>query len=322
MCKTIRNAGRAAADSFQKEKKSKDKDKTKKKGKADKFYNTFEEKQFQQHLNELSLQYIEMKGDGNCLFRSIAHQLGKNPEEHMTFREEVLDYMLNNKDSFMMFIDVDEEDITDEVFADYIERMKSFGEWGGHPELYAAAQLYNVDIVVHQWDAPKYVINGCANAPKTLITLSYHGDCHYNSIIALDGSRETQTTQDLSDKYLESILRSVPWATKEYITIANREIAGSREMVNSTQCTRSTIDDVIDFLCSNMEALNVGAFNSADEQPLSGNEDKKDQYIDDLQKHPESSQDVNDTEWQISKPKGKKRDKIKVLSKKVLPNSR
>lgn len=316
-----------------KEKDRKSKEKSKKKERVDKFYNTYEERQFQQHLREINLQYIEMKGDGNCMFRSIAHQLGREPIEqhHIPVREEVVDYMEKNKDMFMMFIDVDDvEDITDEVFADYIDRMKGFGEWGGHPELYAAAQYFQVDIIVHQWDAPKYVISGSSSNPPRVITLSYHGDCHYNSIVPIDPSQiapqiSQQHLPSIDGEFKESIKRAVPWASDKDIAIAKRELSASNENEGEQRnaISKSThVDDIIDFLCANMEAIRLGHFEDQDQQTNGINT----QEPPESQKDGENGTDSNltqdgsnkqENEWTVSTTKSKRKEKTKVLSKKV-----
>jgi hypothetical protein len=64
------------------------------------------------------------------------------------------------------------------------------GEWGGHPELYAASQCLGVNIVVHQAEGPRFVLTcelsqsqsqSQSKAPRD-VHLSYHGECHYNSV--------------------------------------------------------------------------------------------------------------------------------------------
>lgn len=42
------------------------------------------------------------------------------------------------------------DDAASETLAQYCARMKRDGEWGGNPELYAAAKLLNLHIIVHQ----------------------------------------------------------------------------------------------------------------------------------------------------------------------------
>ena len=121
-----------------------------------------------------------MIGDGNCLFRSVAHQLTGNPNLHPEFRDKVIRYIKRNKEHFCLFLEDDEN------FNDYVERMKVSGEWGGHLELYALTQCCNVTIVIHQLDSPNYKLPAADPHSKIEIHLSYHGECHYNSVKRFD----------------------------------------------------------------------------------------------------------------------------------------
>jgi hypothetical protein len=78
------------------------------------------------------------------------------------------------------------------------------GEWGGHQELYAAAELFGLRVVLHQAEGPRMVISCCSAASSSAFTfapgggaekeaarrgkaprsihLSYHGGSHYNSV--------------------------------------------------------------------------------------------------------------------------------------------
>ena len=89
----------------------------------------------------------EMAEDGNCLFRSLSDQLyGDYGQKHVLIRSQICEYLEENEDNFKGFVVLDEdEENSDEhasSYEEYIDRMKQEGEWGGNPELVAAAQLY------------------------------------------------------------------------------------------------------------------------------------------------------------------------------------
>lgn len=223
------------------------------------------DKVFQDYLlNEFGLEIVEMAGDGNCLFRSIAHQLENNPSLHMKYRQEVTRYIASKRKHFELFLE------DDELFDDYIARMRVFGTWGGHPELYAASQLYKINIAVYQWQAPKYVINfdpsihedrsGIASNEKSIrtIKLSFHGECHFNSIISAGPvpSYEHQSS-NLNDNNIihdsacanstnilvNAVGNAIPWGKNADIIAALRE-------------NNNHVDDAIEYLCKNMDNLN------------------------------------------------------------------
>jgi hypothetical protein len=69
--------------------------------------------------------------------------------------------------------------------------MVQNGEWGGNPELYAAAWLYGINITIYSQEYTNtngmLVINtdghqGVLDTAHAMWTISYHGNNHYNSI--------------------------------------------------------------------------------------------------------------------------------------------
>ena len=62
--------------------------------------------------------------------------------------------------------------------------MRSDGTWGGNQELYAAARLFQVYVVVHQ-DQPsaRIMIIECDRLkPTRFVHVAYHGEDHYDSV--------------------------------------------------------------------------------------------------------------------------------------------
>jgi OTU domain-containing protein 3 len=98
---------------------------------------------------------IEMSADGNCLFRSLSDQLYHDfGSRHVEIRDEVVDYMEDHKDDFVVFLVLDDQDDTDDMgngmandndatdFESYCHDMRQDGTWGGNLELVAAAKVY------------------------------------------------------------------------------------------------------------------------------------------------------------------------------------
>jgi hypothetical protein len=122
----------------------------------------------------MGLRIEEVAGDGNCIFASIADQLWGIPDQHCDVRKDIVGYIEQKREIFEPFIE------DDESFDDYIERMRSEAIWGGHQELVAARDVYEVSIFVHQLGAPRLEIHH--DTSKREFHLSYHGDFHYNSV--------------------------------------------------------------------------------------------------------------------------------------------
>jgi len=89
---------------------------------------------------------IEMKSDGNCLFRVLAYQVEGDQEKHGKYRQQVVTYMYENED-WLKEIMVD-----DKAKDKYCKQMEKDGEWGDQIELTAIAYLYGVNILVHRMD--------------------------------------------------------------------------------------------------------------------------------------------------------------------------
>lgn len=214
-----------------------------KKGKSNHSYDTREEKELACILAETGLIIHHMEGDGNCMFRSIADQITGDCDHHLIFREKIMKYIAEHADHFSLFMEDDEK------FDVYVERMSECNEWGGHQELYAASQCLNTNITVYQLDNPTYVIQAGENTSKTKnIKLSYHGDCHYNSVRA-DPSHVSTTAppaQDTSfvfDDNLALAQSAVPWMDRD-------------KVVQVLQQCKGDVDAAIELLCAEPDATN------------------------------------------------------------------
>lgn len=160
------------------------------------------------------------------MFRSISDQLYGTVERHAKVRQKIVNYMFEHGDHFSLFIE------DDEPFEDYIDRMGTAREWGGHQELFAASCCFNANIFVYQLQTPRWVLPSPDNLDTTAavsVNLSYHGDYHYNSLrrsVSLKDSdqasdmlgivRQQQSKGNTSSSMvkrdlLEQIQETLPW---------------------------------------------------------------------------------------------------------------
>lgn len=120
---------------------------------------------------------IEMQADGNCLFRSVSHQLYGTPEHHLIVRLKCAEYMQSQSVFFSQFI---EGGLTQ--FASYLTALRRDGEWGDHIELQAISEVYQRPIEVYAFQSvPIHVYTQKGTGQP--IRLSYHFRSHYNSIV-------------------------------------------------------------------------------------------------------------------------------------------
>jgi OTU domain-containing protein 3 len=184
---------------------------------------------FSAQLSKLRLYIRDMGSDGNCLFRAMADQLYSSEHECDEVRATLCDFVEANRLDFEPFIE------DDEPFDDYIERMREDGEWGGNFELAAAVQCFGINIVVHNFQAPRYQLT-CHDTTKAVkvvgggtIHVSYHDGEHYNSVRVLgDTNRVGRALMSETVKVLAD-----PTASMSTMTEADKLQAISR----STGCS-------------------------------------------------------------------------------------
>ena len=138
------------------------------------------ELKFRHALNvRLHYDIIEQIPDGNCLFRSVSHQLYGTADHHQLVRHKCMEYIQCERNYFHNYIS--------ESFDEYITRMKQDGEWGDHVEIQAMSEIYDRTIEIYAYrDVPFKIFNANANINNVnhkVIRLSYHFASHYNSVV-------------------------------------------------------------------------------------------------------------------------------------------
>ena len=140
---------------------------------------------------------------------------------------------------------------------------RSPGEWGGHQELYAASQSMRVNIIVHQCSttAPRFILS-CENAVRD-INLSYHGECHYNSVHHLINEGDYQDVSKIKASILSAevtaskqpnlvletaVKRALPWTTCDHqvqlaLKLSNNDVDAAVELL---MMNPDGLDDIAD----------------------------------------------------------------------------
>ena len=137
------------------------------------------DEKFIKELENLGYFIKEVKGDGNCLFRSVSEQIEGDENNHQIYRQKCVEYMKENKDEFSPFLE------EDEPFDTYIEKISKDGEWGGNLEIYALSMALEANFYIYIHEQPCYVVKNWDN-PKVNIMLTYHSGNHYNSLRKLE----------------------------------------------------------------------------------------------------------------------------------------
>uniref|UniRef100_K3WER0 ubiquitinyl hydrolase 1 n=1 Tax=Globisporangium ultimum (strain ATCC 200006 / CBS 805.95 / DAOM BR144) TaxID=431595 RepID=K3WER0_GLOUD len=148
---------------------------------------------FEQYRNALEaqgLQIYPIEGDGNCLFRSVSHQVYGDDRHHAVVRAMCMDYMESEKEYFEPYVVGDME-----AFLRYLNYKRRQGVWGDDPELQAMCELYDRPAEVYAYDPVHgfrklrtfHESSGLSrNRPP--ICLSYYGGGHYDSLVGMNHS--------------------------------------------------------------------------------------------------------------------------------------
>ena len=151
------------------------------------FEDDLNHERFLSQLRENGFELVPIQGDGNCLFRAIAHQMTGNDDFHQEYRTRIVNYISRERDDFEPFIE------NGMGFLNYIDNLSELGTFGGQDCIVAFSRLERVKVCVHEVDCPVLVISAenikdCSKC----IHLAYHNQEHYSSL------RETQ--MDESDE--------------------------------------------------------------------------------------------------------------------------
>jgi hypothetical protein len=178
--------------------------------------NDVQEDRFNTDLKKINLRVKEIAGDGNCLYRAIAHQVYGDENHYEIAKAKCLDYIELERDFFSQFIEDGKN-----KFEDYISMKRINGVWGDDIEIQAMSEIYNrpVQIYSHSIEPLKtfHESNKSFNryderVPKLPpLKISYHGSSHYNSLVPMENysAFKTNLLKTKPGEYENSILEKV-----------------------------------------------------------------------------------------------------------------
>ncbi|RLN62716.1 hypothetical protein BBP00_00004587 [Phytophthora kernoviae] len=174
------------------------------------------------HYAAIGWSVVQISKDGNCLFRAISDQLYTNELFHHDIRQRLVDFIEKEQQLFKPFVE-------NEEVSDYCTRMREDGEWGGHLELYAAAKLFNIHIMVHTGPVRRLRVENNADEdaakqntppppPYRVLHLLYKDD-HYSSLHSKQENPEVTVlaTTDSTDKRARSPTKTVDSPQKKCV---------------------------------------------------------------------------------------------------------
>ena len=142
-----------------------------------------------QRLRENGLEPVNVDGDGNCQFRSLAHQLFADEALHAAVRQTVCNQLMTHAERYRDFVDAD--------YGEFVVDMTR-DEWGDDVTLHAAADAYNMRIILvttydnawMQYIDPTEAAPNC-ETPTTVWLGFDHHELHYVSVVPMSSNDES-----------------------------------------------------------------------------------------------------------------------------------
>ena len=160
---------------------------------------------------------FNIKGDGNCLFRALSHQLFGTEDHHLSLRTSLVRYELFNKQHFQGYLipPHDRKDISSHAIY-----MSAPDVWGTQVVLKAAATMFGLPIYFleksargYEWKVihslkdrsfltlPQLTILDELTVPTTLthIELLYSKNVHFDSVVHISTEKTSVDAPELSE---------------------------------------------------------------------------------------------------------------------------
>ncbi|XP_070560699.1 OTU domain-containing protein 3-like [Ptychodera flava] len=131
---------------------------------------------FATQLQTRGLQLRDIPGDGNCLFRALGDQLEGHTRNHLKHRQDTVQYMIDHRNDFEPFV---EDDIP---FDRHAVLLRKPGTYAGNDAIVAFARLHEVNVIIHQLNAPLWQVHGTEKSKAKELHISYHNGDHYSSV--------------------------------------------------------------------------------------------------------------------------------------------
>ncbi|NXF95602.1 OTUD3 protein, partial [Eubucco bourcierii] len=135
-------------------------------------------------LRALGLKLREVPGDGNCLFRALGDQLEGHSRNHLRHRQETVDYMIKQREDFEPFV---EDDVP---FEKHVINLAKPGTFAGNDAIVAFARNNQMNVVIHQLNAPLWQIRGTDKDNVRELHIAYHDGEHYDSVRRINDDSE------------------------------------------------------------------------------------------------------------------------------------
>ncbi|XP_062478870.1 OTU domain-containing protein 3 isoform X3 [Pezoporus occidentalis] len=120
----------------------------------------------------------------NCLFRALGDQLEGHSRNHLRHRQETVDYMIQQREDFEPFV---EDDVP---FERHVFNLAKPGTFAGNDAIVAFARNNQMNVVIHQLNAPLWQIRGTDKSNARELHIAYRDGEHYDSVRRINDDSE------------------------------------------------------------------------------------------------------------------------------------
>ncbi|KAI1231391.1 hypothetical protein IHE44_0007838, partial [Lamprotornis superbus] len=136
-------------------------------------------------LRALGLKLREVPGDGNCLFRALGDQLEGHSRNHLQHRQDTVQFMVRQRGDFEPFV---EDDVP---FDKHVANLAKPGTFAGNDAIVAFARNNQMNVVIHQLNAPLWQIRGTDRSDARELHIAYRYGEHYDSVRRISDDSES-----------------------------------------------------------------------------------------------------------------------------------
>ncbi|XP_030393299.1 OTU domain-containing protein 3 [Gopherus evgoodei] len=198
---------------------------------------------FGNQLQALGLKLREVPGDGNCLFRALGDQLEGHSRNHLKYRQETVDYMIKQREDFEPFV---EDDVP---FERHVASLAKPGTFAGNDAIVAFARNNQMNVVIHQLNAPLWQIRGTDKSNARELHIAYRYGEHYDSVRRINDNSEAPAhlqTEMLCKNKSNKREKIKPQKDESEEELENEVEDAVQKVCNATGC--SDVDLIIQIL--------------------------------------------------------------------------
>jgi len=156
-----------------------------------------------------------IKGDGNCLFRSILYSLTGDDSDHFKVRTQICDYIHKNIKKFSKHFQEEEKGLKK-----HLKSMRIEGIWGTDYELYAASELWCFNFEVYKPNNLEIFYQHSHSKQFPYIYLEFANGNHFNVLFKKGLITISKSQLSSLEDYSESI-KKISAKEKDFDTIKN-----------------------------------------------------------------------------------------------------